>query len=104
MKIVSNEAQLYSSALVEMYVPSRTNVRSTKSDVLILKGTNTKTTAKNYEWRGFRVFALFLWNNLPIFIRQTESIFYFLNILMTPFWLNILGKRRFFTIVSAFNF
>ena len=27
----------------------------------------------NHGWQYFRVFAPFLWNNLPVFIRQTES-------------------------------
>ena len=45
-----------------------------KSNVLILKGKDTKTTCKNYGWRDFRVFAPFLWNDFPAFIRQTESI------------------------------
>ena len=50
------------------------NLRSTKSNLLILKRTDTKTTCKNYGWRDFRVFAPILWNNLPVYIRQTESI------------------------------
>ena len=73
-KILSNEAPLYLSDFVEFYVPGRTNLRSTKSNVLILKRKDTKTTCKNYGWRDFRVFAPFLWNDLPVFIRQTESI------------------------------
>ena len=68
------KAPLYLSDFVEFYVPGRTNLRSTKSNVLILKRKDTKTTCKNYEWRDFRVFAPFLWNDLPVFIRQTESI------------------------------
>ena len=73
-KILSNEAPLYLSDFVEFYVPGRTNLRSTKSNVLILKRKDIKTTCKNYGWRDFRVFAPFLWNDLPVFIRQTESI------------------------------
>ena len=72
--ILSNEAPLYLSDFVEFYVPGRTNLRSTKSNVLIIKRKDTKTTCKNYGWRDFRVFAPFLWNDLPVFIRQTESI------------------------------
>ena len=34
----------------------------------------TKTTCKNYGWRDFRVFAAISWNDLPVFIRQSESI------------------------------
>ena len=68
------EAPLYLSDFVEFYVPGRTNLRSTKSNALILKRKDTKTTCKNYGWRDFRVFAPFLWNDLPVFIRQTESI------------------------------
>ena len=45
-KILSNEAPL--SDFVEFYVPGRTNLRSTKSNVLILKRKDTKTTCKNY--------------------------------------------------------
>ena len=73
-KILSNEASLHLSDFVEFHVPGRTNLRSTKSNVLILKRKDTKTTCKNYGWRDFRVFAPFLWNDLPVFIRQTESI------------------------------
>ena len=40
----------------------------------LVKNKDTKTTCKNYGWRDFRVFAPFLWNDLPVFIRQTESI------------------------------
>ena len=36
-KVLSNEAPLYLSDFVEFYVPGRTNFRSTKSNVLILK-------------------------------------------------------------------
>ena len=49
-KIVSNEAPLYLSDFVEFYVPGRTNLRSTKSNVLILKRKDKKTTCKNYGW------------------------------------------------------
>ena len=73
-KILSNEGPLYLSDFVEFYVPGRTNLRSIKSNVIILKRTNTKTTFKNYGWRYFIVFAPFLWNILPVTIRQTESI------------------------------
>ena len=73
-KTLSNEAPLYLFDFVEIYVPGRTNLRSTKSNVLILKRKDTKTTCKNYGWRDFRIFAPFLWNDLPVFIRQTESI------------------------------
>ena len=73
-KILSNEAPLYWSDFVEFYVPGITNLRSTQSNVLILKRKDTKTTCKNYGWRDFRVFAPFLWDDLPVFIRQTESI------------------------------
>ena len=62
-KFLSNEAPLYLSDFVEFYVPGRTNLRSTKSNVLILKRKDTKTTCKNYGWRDFRVFAPFLWND-----------------------------------------
>ena len=31
----------------------------------------------NYGWQYFRVFTPFLWNNLPVRIRQTESIVYY---------------------------
>ena len=46
---------------VEIYVPGRTNLRSTKSNLLILKRTesDTKTTCKKYGWLDFRVFAPF---------------------------------------------
>ena len=37
LAIVSNEAVLYLSDLIVIYVPGSTNLRSTKSDVLILK-------------------------------------------------------------------
>ena len=67
-KILSNEAPLYLYDFVEFYVPGRTNLRSTKSSFFILKRTDTKTTCKNYGWRDFRVFAPFLWNDLPVFI------------------------------------
>ena len=60
--------------LLNFYVPGRTNLRSTKSNVLILKRKNTRTICKNYGWRDFRVFAPFLCNDLPVFIKQTESI------------------------------
>ena len=72
--ILSNEAPLYLYDFDEFYVPGRINLRPTKSNVLILKRKDTKTTCKNYGWRDFRVFAPFLWNDLPVFIRQTESI------------------------------
>ena len=84
-KILSNEAPVYLSDLVEFYVPGRTNLRSTKSNVLILKRKDIKTTCKNYGWQYFRVFAPFLWNGLPVFIRQTESIANFKKCLKTLF-------------------
>ena len=58
-KIVSNEAPLYLSDFVEFYVPGRTNLRSIKPNVLILKRKDTKTTCKNFGWRDFRLFAPF---------------------------------------------
>ena len=73
-KIFSNEASLYLSDFVEFYVTGRTNLRSTKSNVLILKRIDTKTTCKNYGWRDFRVFPPFLWNDLPVLLEKKESI------------------------------
>ena len=46
----ADEAPLYLSDFVEIYVPGRTNLGSTKSNLLILKRTDTKTTCKNYAW------------------------------------------------------
>ena len=41
-KSLSNEAPLYLSYFVEIYIPGRTNLRSTKSNLLILRRTDTK--------------------------------------------------------------
>ena len=54
---------MYLSDFVEIYVPGRNTLRSTKSDILILKRIDTKSTGKNYGWR---VFDTFLWNSLPV--------------------------------------
>ena len=83
-----------------IYVPGRSNLRSTKSNLLILKRTDTKTTCKNYGWRDLRVFAPFSWGNLPVFIRQTESIDNFKNRLKTHHFVNIIGRRLLFLLSS----
>ena len=43
----------------------------------------------NHGWQYFTVFAPFLWNNLPVFIKQTESIANYKKCLKTYLLLNI---------------
>ena len=50
----------------------------------------------NHGWQYFRDFAPFLWNNLPVCIRQTESIVHYKKRLKLIFLLNIWVKGFYF--------
>ena len=70
----------YIDSILLKFMYQTTNIRSTKSHVFILKRTDTKTTGKNYEWRGFRVFASFLWINLPFLPDKLNSFLILKNV------------------------
>ena len=53
----------------------------------------------NYGWQYFRVFTPFLWNNLPVCIRQTESIVNYKKRLKTHLFVKHLGKRLLFLLL-----
>ena len=73
-KILNDLAPAYLCALVGRYVPGRSSLRSANPDPFLLKRTDPKSTTKTYGWRAFSVYAPFLWNNLPMLLRQSENV------------------------------
>ena len=73
-KILANQAPLYLTDFIEVYVPGRADLRSANSDLFLLKRQDTRLTNKTYGWRAFNVCAPLLWNELPLFLRQSENI------------------------------
>ena len=73
-KILNDLAPVYLCALFDRYVPGRSSLRSANPDLFLLKRTDSKSTTKTYGWRAFSVYAPFLWNNLPMLLRQSENV------------------------------
>ena len=73
-KILSNQAPFYLSNLIELYVPGRSDLRSANPDFCLLKRQDSRFTTKSYGWRAFNICAPFLWNELPLFIRNAKSV------------------------------
>ena len=67
-KILNDLAPVYLCALVDR------SLRSANPDLFLLKRTDSKSTTKTYGWRAFSVYAPFLWNNLPMLLRQSENV------------------------------
>ena len=72
-------APSYLSELVPRYTPVRT-LRSASQPLL----SRPKTTYKQYGQRSFIYAATFLWNNLPLDIRNASSVNIFKTMLKTP--------------------
>ena len=63
--ILNNQAPMYLTLLIDLYVPGRTGLRSAISDLLLLQRKDTTVTNKTYGWRAFNICAPILWNKLP---------------------------------------
>ena len=72
-KILTNQAPFYLSNLVQFYSPMRTDLRSANPDLCLLKRQDNRFTTKTYGWRAFNVYIPILWNELPLFLRQSET-------------------------------
>ena len=79
--ILNNQAPMYLTLLIDLYVPGRTGLRSANPDLLLLqrKDTNvtnkfTFITNKTYGWRAFNIFAPLLWNKLPLKLSKSKSL------------------------------
>ena len=77
----NNLAPAYISDLVSPYTPSR-NLRS--SDQLLLDTITPRLVTEGN--RAFSVRAPFLWNNLPLEVRQATSLATFKRLLKTHFY------------------
>ena len=71
-KILNNQAPMYLTLLIDLYVPVRTNV-----------------TNKTYGWCAFNICAPFLWNKLPFELRKSKRLDIFKRNLKT----HLLKKR-----------
>ena len=89
-KILNNQAPMYLTLLIDLYVPGRTGLRSANPDLLLLQRKDTNVTNKTYGWRAFNICAPFLWNKLPLEIRKSKSLDIFKRNLKTH-----LFKKRF---------
>ena len=89
-KILNNQAPMYLTLLIDLYVPGRTGLRSAKPDLLLLQRKDTNVTNKTYGWCAFNICAPFLWNKLPLEIRKSKSLDIFKRNLKTH-----LFKKRF---------
>ena len=61
-KILNNQAPMYLTLSIDLYVPGRTGLRSANPDLLLLQRKDTNVTNKTYGWRAFNICAPFLWN------------------------------------------
>ena len=68
-RAIKNGSPSYISDLVEPYVPNR-QLRSTNCNLLVCP----MVLRKSYGERSFAYAAPFLWNNLPLSIKQSNSI------------------------------
>ena len=59
-KILNNQAPMYLTLLIDLYVPGRTGLRSANPDLLLLQRKDTNVTNKTYGWRAFNICAPFL--------------------------------------------
>ena len=73
-KIIDNRAPKYLSEIVKLYKSCRPDLRSVNPDLRLLERQDNRLTTKYYGWRAFNVCALFLWNDLPLFLRKSESV------------------------------
>ena len=89
-KILNNQAPMYLTLLIDLYVPGRTGLRSANPDLLLLQRKDTNVTNKTYGWRAFNICAPLLWNKLPLEIRKSKSLDIFKRNLKTH-----LFKKRF---------
>ena len=71
-KILFDSAPQYLCDLIELYVPVRSDLRS--SNVNLLKRNDSKTINMTYGWRAFSICGPFLWNELPPHLRQATSV------------------------------
>ena len=62
-QILINQAPMYFTLLIDLYVPSRTDLLS---DLLLLQRKDTNITNKTYGWHAFNVCAPLLWHELPL--------------------------------------
>ena len=58
-KILNNQAPMYLTLLIDLYVPGRTGLRSANPDLLLLQRKDTNVTNKTYGWRAFNICAPF---------------------------------------------
>ena len=77
-RAINNGSPSYISDLVEPYVPNR-QLRSTNCNLLVCP----MVLRKSYGERSFAYAAPFLWNNLPLSIKQSNSITIFKKRLKT---------------------
>ena len=89
-KILNNQAPMYLTLSIDLYVSGRTGLRSANPDLLLLQRKDTNVTNKTYGWRAFNICAPFLWNKLPLEIRKSKSLDIFKRNLKTH-----LFKKRF---------
>ncbi len=75
------QSPAYLSELVHHYSPTRT-LRSSQQSLLT---TTTRASSIFYGQRSFSYAALFLWNSLPVHIRQASSLHCFKSLLKTHF-------------------
>ena len=73
------KSPVYLSELVHQYAPTR-SLRSSQQSLL---ATSTRTSTKFYGQRSFSFAASNLWNNLPVHIRQANSVNHFKALLKT---------------------
>ena len=78
-KAQMGQAPTYLSELVHQYSPNRT-LRSSQQSLL---ASSTRVSSKFYGQRSFSYAAPILWNNLPVHIRQADSVNRFKSLLKT---------------------
>ena len=72
-KIFNNQAPMYLTLLIDLYVPGRTGLRSANPDLLLLQRKDTNVTNQTYGWRAFNICAPLLWNKLPLELRKSKK-------------------------------
>ena len=78
---MNNLAPKYLSDIIQPYTPSR-NLRSSNANILTPQATHYKTLGD----RSFSVAAPTVWNDLPLALRQSESLDIFKRNLKTHFF------------------
>ena len=76
-KCLHGTAPIYLQDLIKQYTPSR-NLRSSSLSRLVCSSTSTQ-----YGQRSFSVSAAELWNNIPLHVKNAETIFQFKKSLKT---------------------